>query len=420
MTRLKTTAKCDIFSVNERQKRIYKAMNNMKTGPLVIILILLFSVVLLTACSVEKDTPLSETANVNIWYARDNSMAENFGSCVGQFNKEKGAELNVSVTIKPFQDERALLTAVENAIENNGELPQIIMCSPDLSAYLMKNGKLTDSELYQQSLKISDYSDELIKACTCGDKLICVPIAAESDVMMINTAKYSDVEKLDSLEKLCTAANNYYGENGEYFFTVTDFSAFFNSAMAQLGEQFKAENPFEYENDNVRYIYDQLATAAFKRGYTAADANPAETVAEGELVCAVVSAGAVMTAKADMSDVEFMPCPPMKDGKAVYVQRVTAMSVLKSDENTEAGAAIFLKWFTSEEINSAYVGFSGFVPASGSVGGTSNAEAPAVYSKLMNAVNSMDYYVYNANADFALKSVDFNSIMDNIMKKSLS
>lgn len=395
-------------------------MTKNKTRLLVIISILLFSAMLLTACSLEKETPLSETANVSIWYARDNLMAESFGSFVGQFNKEKGAELNISVTIKAFQDERALLSAVESAVENDGELPQIIMGSPDLSAYLMKNGKLTDSELYQQSMDLSVYSDELIKACSCGNKLICVPIAAESDVMMINTAKYSDIKKLDSLENLCTIANDYYGESGEYFFTITDFAAFFSSAMAQLGDRFKAENPFEYENDNVRYIYDQLATSAFKRGYTAADANPAETVANGDLVCAVVSAGDVMAAKADMSDVAFMPCPPMKDGKAVYVQRVTAMSVLQSDENTETGAAIFIKWFASEEINSAYVGFSGFTPASGNAGGISKTGAPAVYSKLMTAVNSMNHYVYNANADFALKSVDFNSIMDNIMKKSLS
>ena len=367
-----------------------------------------------------KPVKLDEPAEIEIWYA-ENTMSADFDSYVEQFNSNDGAVAQVTAKTKCFESEIALLDAAKNAIENNGELPDLIMCDVNTCAYLKSNDCLASVETYTQNWGEDDFDKVVAKACTFDGELVCIPVAYENDVLIVNKTLCGDADSIGSFEELCSIANDYYEENKESFFTIIDYSAFFNSAMTQLDEQFKAENPFDYDNDNVRYIYDQLATAAFKRGYTAATENPAVMVADGELACAVVSTSQVIEAEmsGNMNDIELLPVPAMENGNAVYVREITGITILKSDENTEMGASIFLNWFTSEEINGEYAGYSGFFPAIGSAGGEEKGEKPEIFAELEKLADSLEFKSYNANPDYAFNRYDFNSVMDNIMKKSL-
>ena len=360
---------------------------------------------------------LPEHADVDVWYVGNNIMTEKFGDYTEKFNSEIGKRRDITVNAKSFDSEEELLKAVDEG----KDLPDMVLCSADAVAYV--NGKKLikyNAELWNEET-IASVDSDLLNACSVDGKLICFPVAAESDVLMINKTLFSETDRLDSFEAFCDAANEYYGTNGKYFFTVSDYSALFNSAMAQLGEQFDADNPFESDNQNVKYIYDKLATAAFKRGYTAVSENPAELVSRGELACAIVPAADVMALdNVDSSVLSFMPCPTMRGGKDVYVQRVTGLAMLKTDEITEMGAIAFAEWFTQQEINDVFVGFSGFTTKCGTVGTEGETAAPAAYSALMAAVTSMKHQFYGANADYVLKSIEFNDIIDNIMTKSLS
>lgn len=361
---------------------------------------------------------LDEPAEVTLWYADDDLMTGNLPGLIRSFNNDEGEKRNIHVSLWAFESKSSLAEALRTAVENKGELPDAVLCDADLSAYLRDKGKLAETELYLRDSDTVAFDSELLKACTSNGSLVCLPVATESEVLLVNTQLCG--ESFESFEELCEAANTYYESNRKSFFTVSDYAFFFNSAMAQLGERFKAENPFDDENDNVKYIYDQLATAAFKRGFTAVKTDPAEMTAEGRIACAVIPAGDVMAEADKLTDdnISILPCPCMKDGEELYVRKVTGISILKSDKNTEKGTAIFIRWFLSEDINSAFVGYSGLTPASGTVKG-GEAEYPELYGMLMDAVNSMNYKVYHPNADYTLKSIDFNSIMDNIMKKSL-
>lgn len=363
---------------------------------------------------------LDEPAEIEIWYAK-NAMSADVDSFVERFNSEEGKDSQVTAELRDFENDRAVLEAVKTAIENGSQLPDVVMCDTNICAYLQSNGKLAELEPYIQSWGSGEYEKGISKSCTYKGKTVCVPVAYEADVLVVNTKLYGQAGDIASFEELCDVANGYYDENKESFFAITDYSAFFNSAMAQLGEKFKAENPFDYEDENVRYIYDRLATAAFKRGYTAVTDNPAALVAKGELACAVVSTSQAMAAagELDKGNIEFLPVPVMEGGDAVYVRDVTGITILKSDSNTEKGAAIFLNWFTSEAVNSEFVGYSGFIPVNGDM--PSYGSAPwNIYSDLMKALKPVEFCSYNANPDYAVNCYEFNSIMDNIMKKSLS
>lgn len=363
---------------------------------------------------------LDEPAEIEIWYAK-NAMSADVDSFVERFNSEEGKDSQVTAELRDFENDRAVLEAVKTAIENGSQLPDVVMCDTNICAYLQSNGKLAELEPYIQSWGSGEYEKGISKSCTYKGKTVCVPVAYEADVLVVNTKLYGQAGDIASFEELCDVANGYYDENKESFFAITDYSAFFNSAMAQLGEKFKAENPFDYEDENVRYIYDRLATAAFKRGYTAVTDNPAALVAKGELACAVVSTSQAMAAagELDKGNIEFLTVPVMEGGDAVYVRDVTGITILKSDSNTEKGAAIFMNWFTSEAVNSEFVGYSGFIPVNDDM--PSYGSAPwNIYSDLMKALEPVEFCSYNANPDYAVNCYEFNSIMDNIMKKSLS
>ncbi|MDO4815469.1 MAG: ABC transporter substrate-binding protein [Bacillota bacterium] len=363
---------------------------------------------------------LDEPAEIEIWYV-NNEVAADFDSLVKRFNSEEGADREITAEVREFESDSALLEAVNTADENGDELPDAVMCDTNICACLHSMGVITELNSYNQVLDSKEYEKSISKLCTYNGKTICIPVAYETAVLAVNTKLYGNADDISSFEELCEVANSFYDENRESFFTITDYSAFFNSAMAQLGEQFKAENPFDYENENVRYIYDCLATAAFKRGYTAVADNPAALVAKGELACAIVSTSQVIAAAGEMDkdNIEFLPVPAMDGGDNACVPEMTGITILKSDANTEKATAIFLNWFTSDEVSSEYVGYSGFVPVNGVL--QSYSDAPwEIYSELMMPLETVNFCSYNANPDYAVNCDEFNSIMDNIMKKSLS
>lgn len=368
----------------------------------------------------DRPESLDEPAELTLWYSQSSPLSENLEFLTEKYNTELSPRSKVTVTLCPYESEMAIMNAVSEAKENSGELPDMIMCDADVSAWLSKARLLADTENYQRNWDTELCDKAMMKSCTVSGKLVSMPVAAEYDVLVVNTKLYPDIESIDSFEALCESANAYYMENKQYFFTLTDYAAFFRTAMAQLDERFEAENPFEDEDEDVRYIYDHLATSAFKRGFTAAKGDPVRMVAEGKLVCALVPAGTVMAAAKnyDVSSLGIMPCPPMKNGDSVYVPHVTGVSVLKSDENSLMGASIFISWLLSEENNAVLVGKSGLVSAKGGV--LVFDSAPELYYELMAMFSGMESRVYHANSDYPLKSYEFNSIIDNIMKKSLS
>ena len=76
----------------------------------------------------------------------------------------------------------------------------------------------------------------------------------------------------------------------------------------------------------------------------------------------------------------------MKDGKPAYTQKVTGMTILASDKTHEKSAVMFLRWFTSQSVNSSFVGDSGYLAA---IGKESSSSGFALYDKLMDAVETM-------------------------------
>lgn len=355
---------------------------------------------------------------VTVWYVSSDRMWQSFAGLADSYSKGEGAKYGITVRTKTFDSQTELYKQLDKAINEGGSLPDMVVCDTDYAAYMAKSGVLADLSTYFGNWEASSFNKEMTEAASVDGGLVAVPIAAQTDVFMINTKLFSDFSAISNFEKLCSVADEYYSRNGGSFFTITDYSLFFRTAAAQLKDDFDAVSPHETGNKNCKYIYNLLAQTAYSRGFGDGGEDAAKQVGEGKLPCAIVSSAEVMkyAYAIDADTVDFAAYPCMKDGEPAYVEKVTGITMTASDTNSERASALFIRWFTSTENNSAFVGDSGYIPAAGAAVSVSDY---AIYSELQTAMaerrNNSERYTFEASAEYSVNSRSFDEILNTIM-----
>lgn len=355
---------------------------------------------------------------VTVWYVSSDRMWQSFAGLADSYSKGEGAKYGITVRTKAFDSQTELYKQLDKAIDEGGSLPDMVVCDTDYAAYMAKSGVLADLSTYFGNWEASSFNKEMTEAASVDGGLVAVPIAAQTDVFMINTKLFSDFSAISNFEKLCSVADEYYSRNGGSFFTITDYSLFFRTAAAQLKDDFDAVSPHETSNKNCKYIYNLLAQTAYSRGFGDGGEDAAKQVGEGKLPCAIVSSAEVMkyAYAIDADTVDFAAYPCMKDGEPAYVEKVTGITMTASDSNSERASALFIRWLTSTENNSAFVGDSGYIPAAGAAVSVSDY---AIYSELQTAMaerrNNSERYTFEASAEYSVNSRSFDEILNTIM-----
>lgn len=355
---------------------------------------------------------------VTVWYVSSDRMWQSFAGLADSYSKGEGAKYGITVRTKAFDSQTELYKQLDKAIDEGGSLPDMVVCDTDYAAYMAKSGVLADLSTYFGNWEASSFNKEMTEAASVDGSLVAVPIAAQTDVFMINTKLFSDFSAISNFEKLCSVADEYYSRNGGSFFTITDYSLFFRTAAAQLKDDFDAVSPHETSNKNCKYIYNLLAQTAYSRGFGDGGEDAAKQVGEGKLPCAIVSSAEVMkyAYAIDADTVDFAAYPCMKDGAPAYVEKVTGITMTASDTNSERASALFIRWFTSTENNSAFVGDSGYIPTAGAAVSVSDY---AIYSELQAAMaerrNNSERYTFEASAEYSVNSRSFDEILNTIM-----
>lgn len=355
---------------------------------------------------------------VTVWYVSSDRMWQSFAGLADSYSKGEGAKYGITVRTKTFDSQTEMYKQLDKAIDEGGSLPDMVVCDTDYAAYMAKNGVLADLSTYFGNWEASSFNKEMTEAASTDGNLVAVPIAVQTDVFMINTKLFSDFSAISNFEKLCSVADEYYSRNGGSFFTITDYSLFFRTAAAQLKDDFDAVSPHETSNKNCKYIYNLLAQTAYSRGFGDGGEDAAKQVGEGKLPCAIVSSAEVMkyAYAIDADTVDFAAYPCMKDGEPAYVEKVTGITMTASDTNSERASALFIRWFTSTENNSAFVGDSGYIPTAGAAVSVSDY---AIYSELQAAMaerrNNSERYTFEASAEYSVNSRSFDEILNTIM-----
>lgn len=359
-----------------------------------------------------------EATEVTVWYVNNDKMWQNFAGLADNYSSGEGKKYGITVKVKAFDSRTELHKDLNKAIEEKGALPDMVVCDTDYAAYMADKGVLADLSSYFGNWEASSFSEEIAEASSKDGTLVAVPIAAETEVFMVNTKIFPDISALSSFEKLCSVADEYYLRNGSSFFTVSDYSFFFRTAAAQLNDDFDAVSPYDTNNKNCKYIYKLLAEAAYNRGFEASGEDAAKMVGEGKYACAIVSSPEVMryAYAINADDIEFATYPCMKDGEPAYVEKVTGITMTASDSDSERASAMFIRWFTSAEVESAFVGDSGYILPTGAAVSVSDFD---IYSELQTAMaerrNKSEHYTYEASAEYSVNSRNFDDILNTIM-----
>ena len=359
-----------------------------------------------------------EATEVTVWYVNNDKMWQNFAGLADNYSSGEGKKYGITVKVKAFDSRTELYKDLNKAIEEKGSLPDMVVCDTDYAAYMADEGVLADLSSYFGNWEASSFSEEIAEASSKDGTLVAVPIAAETEVFMVNTKIFPDISALSSFEKLCSVADEYYLRNGSSFFTVSDYSFFFRTAAAQLNDDFDAVSPYDTNNKNCKYIYKLLAEAAYNRGFEASGEDAAKMVGEGKYACAIVSSPDVMryAYALNADDIEFATYPCMKDGEPAYVEKVTGITMTASDSDSERASAMFIRWFTSAEVESAFVGDSGYILPTGAAVSVSDFD---IYSELQTAMaerrNKSEHYTYEASAEYSVNSRNFDDILNTIM-----
>lgn len=359
-----------------------------------------------------------EATEVTVWYVNNDKMWQNFAGLADNYSSGEGKKYGITVKVKAFDSRTELYKDLNKAIEEKGALPDMVVCDTDYAAYMADKGVLADLSSYFGNWEDSSFSEEIAEASSKDGTLVAVPIAAETEVFMVNTKIFPDISALSSFEKLCSVADEYYLRNGSSFFTVSDYSFFFRTAAAQLNDDFDAVSPYDTNNKNCKYIYKLLAEAAYNRGFEASGEDAAKMVGEGKYACAIVSSPDVMryAYALNADDIEFATYPCMKDGEPAYVEKVTGITMTASDSDSERASAMFIRWFTSAEVESAFVGDSGYILPTGAAVSVSDFD---IYSELQTAMaerrNKSEHYTYEASAEYSVNSRNFDDILNTIM-----
>lgn len=359
-----------------------------------------------------------EATEVTVWYVNNDKMWQNFAGLADNYSSGEGKKYGITVKVKAFDSRTELHKDLNKAIEEKGALPDMVVCDTDYAAYMADKGVLADLSSYFGNWEASSFSEEIAEASSKDGTLVAVPIAAETQVFMVNTKIFPDISALSSFEKLCSVADEYYLRNGSSFFTVSDYSFFFRTAAAQLNDDFDAVSPYDTNNKNCKYIYKLLAEAAYNRGFEASGEDAAKMVGEGKYACAIVSSPEVMryAYAINADDIEFATYPCMKDGEPAYVEKVTGITMTASDSDSERASAMFIRWFTSAEVESAFVGDSGYILPTGAAVSVSDFD---IYSELQTAMaerrNKSEHYTYEASAEYSVNSRNFDDILNTIM-----
>ena len=383
--------------------------------------ILLLLAVLLCAVSVysiiDRVHAPREDTEPEIWYV-SGSLWRGFPAAVSEFNASVGEEYGITLRTKSFADDASLYEAVAAAAET-GETPDMVLCDTDLAAVMNELGMLSDMDKLPRRIGSRYFSQRLLSEAMLEEKLLLIPIASSVDVFIVNTKLMPSFSGELTFEQLCTESGKYYVNHSSPLFTISDYARFFKNASYQLGESFDGVSPHDTDSKTSKYIYRQLAEAAYNRGYSSFTEEPALLVAGGKLPCAIVSSEEVMqyADRMDPDTIGLLDCPRMVGSEPVNTERVYGISILGSDENSMRASAVFAGWFCSPGQNTDFVKSCGCMSAAGVM--PEAAEDERIYRELSALIGGFlaDGTLCSAepSAAYCEKSDSFNKMLTTIM-----
>lgn len=361
---------------------------------------------------------MDEKVSVDIWYVDGGVAWDTLEDIIEEYNKWEGADTGITVTLRAFETEAEL----QEALSSDGDMPNMVFCETGMAAMLSEADMLAGIDDYFDAWRLSEFPEKYVSGAKVGGYLLGLPVLSETDIMLLNTDMFADVDSLGTYERVCAVSEEYYKRNGSSFYTLEDYSDFFRLMILRLGGEFDGVSPHDSDDDDCRYLYNEfLAPSALNRGFDLSVGDAAQSVANGDIPCAVVSSASAAEVLDGNDNIELLPVPSVKKGNDTAVERLTLLCILKGSENEELASCLFAEWFSSEEINTRFAKGSGCLAISGESTAGKGKNQAALYELLDELTSNDDTVIYPPDAVYEENRIEFNlnlaTLMDGLRNK---
>lgn len=348
-----------------------------------------------------------------------------------EFNDTVGNEKGIIIDAYGYGEQKKLEDALYNSankVMGAEAMPDMFISYSDNARRIDENAPLVDLGLYFSEEELSMYRREFLEEGIFGEgepqKMI--PIAKSTELVFINTTDWqkfaSDVQlsagedeeaTFSSWENIVEAAQLYYQWSGKKPMLGINLN---NDIMYVTASQL-SNPPFEikdgkvtlsYSRDTAKRIWDICYVPHIKGWFESAFYNQ-DAIKSGRLIAYIgSSAGSGFfpsTVTIDASNNYPIRCsvvsyPAFDETTRYMAQRGANIAIVKTEEQREAAAAEFIKWFTSEEQSIKFAVSTGYIPVTNQA--LNNKDK--IYERINVGEDNKE--ALNKSVDTALKAVE--------------
>ncbi len=211
-------------------------------------LLLIFSLLGLTACSIRKD---ASRKDITVWTLQMGDFADYMYKIIRTYEQEH-PNIQIKWVDVPFSEgEKRTLAAV---MTDNP--PDLINLNPDFSAILAQKGTLEEIE----EENVSEFNPEIIKALKYNEKLYSIPWYATSAITIYNKDLFekSGIIRLPKTYKeLSAIAEKIKNNTGSYAYlpTITE-----NDTMVKILNKYGVSEVSEYNSQESKQVFEMFKT----------------------------------------------------------------------------------------------------------------------------------------------------------------
>lgn len=343
-------------------------------------------------CNSRNSLDPKNPVTLTMWHNYGGQMKILMDEMMDEFNRTVGVEKGIIVSVTSISGSSALHDKLMSAAAGDPgtpSLPDLAVAYPKTALLLAGKGLLVDLSARFSENELSAYVPRFLEEGRLQGGLFVFPIAKSTEVLFVNKTIYdrfaaetgATYEDLSIFEGIIRTADKYYEwtdgktpdipNDGKTFYMP---DSLFNMAligMAQLGGEFLQNNTLNVTAELYKRIWDSYFPASVKGRAAIFDGYSADLFKTGDVVCSTGSTAGVLFYPPTMTygdntkentEYVILPYPIFEGGQKIAMQRGGGMCVIKSDQQKEGAAVVFLKWFTAPEHNLHFTASSGYLP----------------------------------------------------------
>ena len=358
-----------------------------------IIILLLISSWLLVGCKNDRILNPKNPVTLTLWHNYGGQMKNTMDEMVDEFNETVGAEKGIILNVTSISSSSTLhekLTMAAKGDPGAPQLPDITTVYPKTALILAQNGLLMDFGEQFTEDELSAYVPEFLEEGKLTDnKLYVFPIAKSTEVLFVNKTIFNRFAKdmdisfsdLKTFEGIINIAEKYYEwsdnqtphikNDGKTFFMPDSLFNFTLIGCKQMGNDFIKDNRLDFSTPAFSNIWNCFYNSTVKGHVAIFDGYSTDLAKTGDIVCNTGSSAGILFLPTvvtypdnttEPTDYAILPYPTFEGGKKIAIQRGSGICCIKSTEEKEYAAGIFLKWFTEPEQNIRFLSLTGYLP----------------------------------------------------------